>query len=340
MTQNDTETTGTTVLDATCDGAPVRQVRLANAGLSVALLTRGAILHDLRMAGVPHSLTVGSPDLAAYDDPLRYFGAVVGPVANRIANGTAVLNGTRHEMERNEGGRTTLHSGAAGTHAKNWEIDTVTPEAVVFSLNLRDGDGGFPGNRAVGVRYALLTEDTLEMVVTATTDADTWINFASHGYWNMDGTGDLTGHSLTVAADRYLPTDETALVTGEIAPVAGSGFDFRTPRAVGPDTLPRLDHNFCLSDQRREPVEVLTLTGASGLSMHVATSEPGVQIYDAAGCVTSGVRDHAGRPIGPFCGLAIEPQGWPDAPNQRAFPSIRLKAGMAVQQITRWRFER
>lgn len=185
-----------------------------------------------------------------------------------------------------------------------------------------------------------MADDTLELRIAATTDAATWVNFASHGYWNLDGSADLTGHTLQIAADRYLPTDATALVTGEIAPVAGTPFDFRTARPVGPGTEPRLDHNFCLADHRREPTEVLTLTGASGQAMTVSTTEPGVQVFDAAPIDGGGARDFAGRPIGAFSGLAIEPQGWPDAPNRPDFPSVVLRSGFAVEQVTRFRFHR
>ncbi|PWR00790.1 galactose mutarotase [Meridianimarinicoccus roseus] len=333
-------TVGVTALPQSCDGRPVQRVILDNGSIRVALLTRGAILQDLRLAGVPHALTVGSPDASAYQDPLRYFGAIVGPVANRIAGGRARLDGIEHQFDRNEGGTTTLHGGADGTHARNWEIDVARADRATLTLALPDGTGGFPGNRTIAAQYALTGPDTLELTVMAATDAATWINFAPHGLWNLDGTPDLSGHTLRIASDYYLPVDETALVTGAVAKVAGSAFDFRDPRPIGPGTLPVLDHNFCLSRVRRAPVEVLTLTGAGGLALHVSTSEPGVQIYDAAGFDGGAARDHAGSPIGPGCGLAIEPQGWPDAPNRPGFPSVRVEGGTAVRQITRWRFSR
>ncbi len=329
---------GTGTLPAGPDAAPIPRITLSNGSLSATILARGAILQDLRLAGVPHALTVGSPDGAAYGDPLRYFGAVVGPVANRIAQGTARIGDRVCRFDRNDHGTHTLHGGATGTHAQTWDIDLVRPDQVCLTLALPDGTGGFPGNRTLAATYALIGPDTLELTLTAGTDADSWLNLAPHALWNLDGSPDLTGHSLQVAADHYLPTDARAMVTGDIAPVAGTPFDFRSPRAIGPDTLPRLDHNFCLCAARRLPVHVLTLTGASGRAMEVATSETGVQVYDAAGFDGGGARDHAGRPIGAFCGLAIEPQGWPDAPNRPDFPSVRVAAGTAVRQITRWRF--
>jgi len=330
---------GVTPVATAVDG-PLQRVTLANGTLAATILTRGAILQDLRLAGVPHALTVGSPDPAAYVGPLRYFGAVVGPVANRITRGRARLGPQDHAFERNDHGTHTLHGGATGTHAQDWEIDIVRPDRLCLALALPDGLGGFPGNRTLAADYALTGPDTLELTLTAATDADTWLNLAHHGFWNLDGRPDLTGHRLWIAADDYLPTDARAMVTGEVAPVTGTPFDFRTARPIGPGTDPRLDHNFCLAPARRAPAHVLTLTGASGRALEVSTSETGVQVYDAGGFDGGGARDHAGRPVGAFCGLAIEPQGWPDAPNRPAFPSVRVPAGMAIRQITRWRFRR
>ena len=322
------------------DAPPLRAVVLSNGGLSATILTRGAILQDLRLAGLPHALTVGSPDAAAYSDSLRYFGAVVGPVANRITQGTARIGDRICRFDRNDHDTHTLHGGATGTHAQMWDIDVVRPDRVCLTLELPDGVGGFPGNRTLAADYALTGPDTLELTLTAATDADSWLNLAPHAFWNLDGSPDLTGHSLRIAAEHYLPTDARAMVTGAVAAVADTPFDFRGTRAIGPGCLPRLDHNFCLSAARRVPVHVLTLTGASGLAMEVATSETGVQVYDAAGFDGGGARDHAGRPIGAVCGAAGEPQGGADAPNRPAFPSVRVAAGTAIRQITRWRFRR
>ncbi len=340
QTRHDLPAPGLDTLTGVCGAAPIQRITLGNGSLAAAILTRGAILQDLRLAGRGHSLTVGSPDAAAYADPLQYFGAVVGPVANRIAGGRARIGAQSHDFDRNDHALHTLHGGATGTHAQSWEIDIVQPDRVCLTLALPDGTGGFPGNRTLAADYALVGADTLELTLTAATDADTWLNLAPHGFWNLDGGPDLAGHRLRIAADDYLPTDALAMVTGEIAPVADTPFDFRTPRPIGPGTDPRLDHNFCLAAARRRPVHVLTLTGASGLALEVATSETGVQVYDAGAFDGGGARDHAGRPIGAFCGLAIEPQGWPDAPNRPAFPSVRVPAGMAIRQITRWRFRR
>ena len=136
-------------------------------------------------------------------------------------------------------GRTTLHGGSHGLHARNWEFDGATERQATFTINLPDGEAGFPGNRALAARYALTGDGTLSLRLAATTDAPTWINLASHALWNPGGGPTLAGHTLRIAADRYLPTDDTALVTGEIADVTGTPFDFRSGRPVGPMSMRR-----------------------------------------------------------------------------------------------------
>lgn len=321
------------------DGTAVSRIVLNDETLAAAILTQGAILQDVRLAGVPYGLTVGTDTLEPYLAGMRSAGSLIGPVVNRISHGRATIGGRTFHFERNQDGQHTRHAGAAGTHRKPWDIVAVSDTEVTLALNLPDGEGGFPGNRAVAAQFALLEPATLELRVTVTTDADTIVNFANHSYWNLDGTETYDGHMLWVDADRRCLAGPDALVTGEIAEVAGSFFDFRAGRRLKPGSDPALDVNLCLADRRRAPTEVLRLTGASGVSMTLETTEPGVQLYDGAGLDAAGGMGHDGRANGPHAGLAIEAQGWPDAPNHAHFPSILLRAGMPYAQVTRYRFE-
>jgi aldose 1-epimerase len=157
------------------------------------------------------------------------------------------------------------------------------------------------------------------------------MNVANHSYWNLDGTADWAGHRLQVAADRYLPTTDDFTPTGEIVDVAGTAYDFRAGRRIA-RSEPPLDNNFCLSDGRVALRDVLWLTGEGGVAMTVATTEPGIQIYDGRNAIRPG--------HGAYEGLAIEAQGWPDAPNHAGFPSIALGPDETYQQVTEWRFAR
>ncbi|SEQ01666.1 aldose 1-epimerase [Loktanella sp. DSM 29012] len=312
-------------------GEDVHVLTLAQGDLRVELLTYGARLQDVRLAGVPHSLTLMSDTLSDYEGPMPYHGALVGPVANRIGAGRVTLDGMMYELERNQDGRMTLHSGSDGMHARVWQVIDHEPHAATLQLTLQDGDCGLPGQRVITARFKITAPATLTMDLTGTTDELTLMNIANHSMWNMDGSRTWEGHSLGIAAEHYLPTDADNLVTGEIAPVAGTGMDFRTARTPVPGD-PMLDHNFCLSDRPTALRDVVTLTGKSGLRMTLATDRTGVQVFD----------NHVGlRPgAAPYEGFALEAQDWPDAPAHRDFPSFLLKPDGSYRQTTTWRFDR
>ncbi len=322
----------------TADGRTVHRIALARGALRAAVLTYGARLQDLRLDGVGWPLTLGSDSLAAYEGPMAYAGPVVGPVANRIAGASASLAGRTHAFEANDG-TSTLHGGTGGTHARVWRIVAATADAVTLALDLPDGLGGFPGNRHLVARFALGPGAAMTLALTATTDAPTWINLANHSYWTLDPAPTIAGQMLEVAAHHYLPVDDRRLPAGPPAPVTGTRLDFRAGRVLA--LPPDLDHCFCLAPARRPaPVLAARLTGRSGLALTLETTEPGLQVYDGSGLTSAPFRDLSGRETARFGGLALEPQGWPDAPNRPDFPSVALAAGGAYAQTTRWRLTR
>lgn len=315
----------------TPDGQRVRRVILAAGDLTVGLLTWGAVLQSVRLAGVAHDLTLGSDRLSDYLGDMRHHGSVIGPVVNRLSGAAARVGGATCRFEANQDGRHTLHGGAAGTHLKVWALTAAGPDSATLAIDLPDGEGGFPGNRHIAARFSVHAPAILRMEVTATTDRETLMNVANHSYWNLDGSDSWEGHRLRIAADRYLPTTPDFTPTGEIRPVAGTDHDFRTARAIAPGHPP-LDNNFCLGDARGPLRDVLWLTGRRGLTMTVATTEPGIQVYDGRSAIRPGRAAHEG--------LAVEAQGWPDAPNHPAFPSVALAPGETYRQVTEWRFSR
>lgn len=316
-----------TPFGTTRSGTPVDKITLGNDALTVALLTWGAILQSVRLKCVTHDLTLGSDALADYEGPMCYHGALVGPVANRITGATAKIAGTSHHFEANQADRITLHAGSAGTNFKLWHLSAHTADSATLTLTLPDLDGGFPGTRHLTATFAL-SGTTLRLDLDATTDAPTLMNLANHSYWNLDGTPDWTGHHLTVNADHYLPTTPDFTPTGEIAPTSGA-MDFRTAKRIQPHQ-DVLDTNFCLSQTRRPLTHALTLTGQSGTTLQIHTTEPGIQVYDGRNAIRPG---HA-----PYEGLAIEAQFWPDATNHPAFPDITMSPDTPWRQTTEWRF--
>jgi aldose 1-epimerase len=306
----------------------VQRITLSSGELSVALLTWGAVVQSVRLLGVPYDLTLGSDRLADYEGTMRHHGSLIGPVVNRITGARATIDGADHRFEVNQPPDICLHSGAVGTHLKIWNLTELTETSATLGLTLPDGEGGFPGTRHISARFSLI-DTTLRMNVTVFSTKTTLINFANHSYWNLDGTGDWSGHSLQINADHYLPTTEHFTPIGDIVPVADSAMDFRTPKAITPGK-DLFDTNFCLSNQRRALTDAMTLTGTSGVSMTMATTEPGLQVYDGRNGIRPG---HAA-----YEGLAFEAQFWPDAPNHAAYPDITLSAATMWEQVTEWRF--
>ena len=312
-------------IGTTPGGHPVKEIELAAGALRVSILTYGAILRSVRLRGVDHNLTHVPGDLSSWTEgKTPYHGALVAPVANRFTGAQATLDGQDIQFEANQTGLHLLHSGKAGTHARLWDVLERQADAVTLVTHLPDGEGGFPGNRRITARFSVRAPASLRLEIEAETDALTFMNATNHSYWSLDGGPDWSGHSLKIAADHFLPTDDTFAPTGEISPVDGD-MDFREGRALVPGNPP-LDHNFCLSSGRTELRDVLWLTGRNGLTLTLATTEAGMQVYDGR---------HAGYPA-----LALEAQGWPDAPNHAGFPSIELRPGEAYRAVTEWRFAR
>ncbi len=303
----------------------IQQVQIGSGKLSVTILTLGAIIHRVHLDGVAHNLTCAPDDLDDYQGTHQYHGALVGPIANRINPARIRISGMMYELERNERGETSLHSGTSGTHGRIWQVSAQSADSVTLTLNLADGACDLPAARTVNVTYSVTAPATLTMSITAETDGDTAMNFANHSYWNLDGTPDWSGHTLTVAAETYLPLTPENIPTGEVTPVAETPLDFRMPREIHAG-VDKFDHNLCLSKSVSPLRDVAKLTGQNGVTMTMATTAPGLQAYDGGG-------NHA-----PFEGIALEPQHWPNAPHNFSFPSIKLAADETYTQTTQWRF--
>ncbi|PZO68257.1 MAG: galactose mutarotase [Paracoccus denitrificans] len=314
------------------DGRPCQRLTLRGGGLTAQILTLGAIVQDLRLDGIAHSLVLGCADVADYFNGGRYLGAVVGRFANRIGGAQFTLDGVTHHTDPNFRGRHTLHGGSVGMDLQVWDIIERRDDAVTLGLRLPDDDMGFPGNLSAQVQIAL-SDGALVLDMTATADAPTPCNLAHHGYFNLDGSDDVRDHTLWIDADRYLAVDDDLIPLPGTSDVADTRFDFREPRRILPGGY---DHNFCLSDGPRPPRVVALLQGKSGLRMEVATNAPGLQVYD--GAHFDGLAGLDGRRYGPFAGIAMETQGWPDAPNRNDFPSAILRPGQTYHHHVSYGF--
>lgn len=310
-------------------------IELKSSKLKAHILQRGATLAGLWIAGIPRSLVLGFKHPSGFEETPIYAGAIVGPVANRIAGAQLEIDTEHWKMPPNEGS-TCLHSGSNGLHMRTWDIKAQTQSSVTLGLDLLHGDIGLPGNRHIQVTYALDDDGVLHLTIKATSDRATVINIAHHPYWSLDDTGSLAEHSLQINAGAYLPITHDTLPTGEIASVADTMFDFRTARAVPTDIT--IDHNYCLHSSRRtNPAPAAVLTGSTGVRLKIETTEPGLQVYNGSGLPHDGAPMLPGQALSPYAGIALEAQAWPNAPHHIDFPSISLTNGTPYLQKTLYR---
>ena len=336
---------------ATRTGVPVSLWTLEAGGLRGRLTDFGARVVAFEAPdrrGKRAEVTLGYDSLAAYEASRGYLGCIVGRWANRIARARFALDGETVVLAPNEGGNQ-LHGGPDGFDRRVWRasgLEEATGVGVAFELVSPDGDQGFPGALACRVAYRVTAAGELAIAYEAETTAPTVVSLTHHGYWNLAGRGDVHGHVLELRADSFLPIDAEKLPDGDWRPVAGTGLDFRTPRALSasldaPDAIVRAagGYDHCFRVRRNEPGLVLAARvrePESGRTLEMRTTEPAVQFYGGAGLPDEAGR--GGRRHGPGAGLCLEAQRPPDAPNRpRIGPSV-LRPGEVYRQETRYRF--
>ncbi|MFF1506507.1 aldose epimerase family protein [Streptomyces sp. NPDC058326] len=333
------------------DGTEVRRWWLENGGTRLAVLSHGGIVQSLETPdrdGRRANVSLGFRGLDDYLGSRAYFGALVGRYGNRIAHGWFDLDGTRHFLSV-ASGEHTLHGGALGFDRRNWTVHGFargTDVGLVLTLTSPHGDMGFPGTLDVRVVYTLTEGGDWRIDYRAVTDRPTVVNLTSHVYWNLAGesAGSVDGHELSIAASRTTPVGTGLIPTGRLAPVAGTPFDFRTARAIGPGLSaddPQLrhaggyDHNWVLDKgvtPTPEPAATL-YEPVSGRMLRIATTEPGVQFY--SGNFLDGTSTGSGgRPYRRGDGLCLETQHFPDSPHQPEFPGTVLRPGETYRSTT------
>lgn len=324
------------------DGSPVYRVRLHGGGLSASIITWGAVLQDLRLEGHAAPLVLGFDHFEDYPVHSSYFGATPGRVANRIGGGAFTLDGKPHQLELNEKGISHLHGGSTGLAKQNWALVSYDDVSAVLQITDPDGRAGYSGNCHVTCTYRLLGDGVLTVTYESEADQPTPCNICNHSYFNLDDQPTAVGHEISIAADHYLPTDESQIPTGEIRPVDGTPFDLRKmgPMLVTDDNgEPVLfDHNFCLSDSRVDKRSVIRVKSPhSGVGLEVRTTEPGVQFYSGYKLNVT-VPGLEGRRYGAQAGFCLETQVWPDAINHPNFPNSVLRPGERLVQETDYIF--
>ncbi len=360
------------------DGTVVLKYTLKNGlGAELEVLEYGGTVRRMVVPGPdgqPRNVVVGPDKLEEWiENP--YYGSLIGRVGNRIAFGKFTLEGKDYELATNNapgGIPCALHGGEVGFNAKMWKAKAFFKDTEVHApewartetnadaplygpddaclwlqLDSEDGDQGYPGKVHVDVLYILTPENTWRIVYHATTDATTPISLTQHAYWNLKGCaqGDILDHTAQVSATRYTAVNAGLIPTGELAPVAGTPFDFTQPRVLGKDVDADndqiaygagYDHNFVLDHEEGKLGHAVTLAAPDGMTMEVWTDQPGVQIYTG-----NYIPDGMATPEGPTVrrgGVALETQHYADSVNQPSFPTVILRPGEVLHSITEYRF--
>ncbi|QDL92986.1 galactose mutarotase [Paroceanicella profunda] len=300
------------------DGRTVREAVLEDGPTRISLLDYGCVLRDWRLDGVP--MVLGFESIGDHRQYGASFGIIAGRVANRIARGRFTLEGQDYQLAINNGPNH-LHGGLSGLGRRIWSLEPDSANrALRFSYRSPDGEDGYPGTVDFEVIVSL-SGKKLTYRMRAMPDRLTPINLAQHAYYTL-GEPDVRGHDLRLDAEAYTPVDDTLIPTGEIAPVAGTRFDFRQARRIA-DADPEAsghDHNFVLRPDRDRAAPAAELRfGARHLRLW--TDQPGIQLYTAPHMDVP-VPGLDGRRYGAFAGLCLEAQHFPDSLNQPGFPSI------------------
>jgi len=310
------------------DGTPITEHTLKNkGGLTAKVITYGGLLTSLTVPdkdGKLADVVLGCDTIEGYLKGTPYFGANVGRCANRIANASFTLDGKEYKLFANNG-KHSLHGGKVGFDKVVWKSEpvmTADGPGVKLTYVGKDGEEGYPGTLSVTIIYTLTNDNELKIVYQATTDKPTVCNLAHHSYFNLAGhnSGDVLGHELQVMAKSYTPGDDSLIPTGEIAPVAGTPFDFTSPTPIGKrikdiKANPQgYDLNYVIDNPKTERLVTAAVVREpkSGRTMTVRTTEPGVQFYTGnfLDGKTAGKGGAVYNRYGAFC---LECQKFPDA---------------------------
>ncbi|MBP4137356.1 aldose epimerase family protein [Flavobacterium geliluteum] len=339
----------------TSNGEKIESYKLKNQnGMEVDIITFGGIITDLKVPnkeGVSENVVIGFNSLQQYEKENPFFGALIGRFGNRIAKGKFSLDGKEYSLAINNAPNA-LHGGPEGFHRVVWkavEAKSGATASLKLSYLAKDGEEGYPGNLQVFVTYTLNNNNELSVQYEATTDKKTVVNLTQHSYFNLsaDFSKTILDHEITLNADKIVPVDATLIPTGKLEDVANTPFDFRKPKLVGKEIgfknqqLERgkgYDHCWVLNNSAKgKTVIAKAYHAASGRILEVTTDEPGIQFY--SGNFLDGTLPMRNQGTYAYrTGFCLETQHFPDAPNQKDFPTTVLNPREKYNTTTTFKF--
>ena len=327
----------------TVDGKATDLYTIKNGDLTMHVTNFGARVVSLWMPdreGKMADIVLGYQNIDRYinNGGERFLGSVVGRVANRIGNGKFTLDGVEYTTPQNNNGQT-LHGGLKGVDMVVWDVVEATENSLHLTYTAPDGQDGFPGNLTINMTYTLTENNEFKVTYSATTDKTTPVNLSHHSFFNLKGEagGTITDHILQIDADHITPTDANLIPTGELLPVEGTPFDFRTPHAIG-DMIDAdneqlkngrgYDMNWVLNrPDNGEVVKVMSIYDPqSGRGFEVYTDQIALQFY-SGNFFDGSYNGKYGKPLSFRESVVFETQKYPDAVNHPHFPSVVLNPG-------------
>ena len=344
---------GTRPFGQIADGTVVDCYTLCNRnGAEARIITYGGLVISLKVPdrnGQMGDVVLGYDKLEGYLKDTPYFGALIGRYGNRIAKGKFTLDGQQYTLVTNNFPNA-LHGGLKGFDKVVWKAKILVSRAgpaLELQYTSKDGEEGYPGNLSVTAVYTLTDDNALRLDYTATTDKASVLNLTQHSYFNLAGKGDILNHQVMIPADKFTPVDSTLIPIGDLRPVEGTPFDFRKPTAIGARINQQdeqlkfgggYDHNWVINKEMGYlGVMARVYEPATGRVLEVLSTEPGLQFY--TGNFLDGKITGKGGWVYQFRnGFCMEPQHYPDSPNQPNFPSVVLKPGEVYKNTIIYRF--
>lgn len=304
----------------------LKKFTISNGIIKATILNYGATLLELFVPNQnnnPYDVILGYETLTDYFDNPPCFGCCILPSANRIENASFCIDNQQFLLEQNDGSNN-LHSGFEPIHKRIWNLKEKNDDSITFEIDVKDMDGGFPGNRHFEINYKIL-DKSLEISYSCISDKKTVFNPTNHSYFNLNGhaSGTILNHNLTIYSDSITYSNSQNICTGEIINVINTPWNFKSPTKIGNNIYSNnndmklkkgFDHNYILNSNH-----AATLTSdKTSITLDIYTTMPGIQLYTGNYLSNTDIGKGMFK-YSPYYGVALETQFFPNCVNINSF---------------------